>query len=64
MCCDQGMPASTLSPAAAARSSSQSGGTVKTRSVLAPISAISRKSRITVSRSGNWAPCEPGPNGP
>src|SRR5437588_97921 len=64
MCCDHGTPTSTRSPASAALSRSQTGGTVKTRTTVAPISAISPKSRTTTSHSGNCLPCEPTAKGP
>jgi len=64
MCCDHGMPTSTFSPFLPAMSSSQTGGTVKTRAVFAPISAISAKSCATRSGGGNCVPSAPGAKGP
>ena len=59
MCCGQGSPTSTFNPAISAASSSQSGGTVNTRTVLIPASPISAKSRSTTADSGNGAPWLP-----
>ena len=42
-CCDHGSPTRTLSPAVSAASSSHSGGTVKTRTVLIPASRHQRE---------------------
>ena len=64
MCCDHGNPAMTFSPAVAAASSSHTGGTVKTRTVLTPASTIGAKSRATISASGNGAPWLPVAKGP
>ena len=63
-CSAQGIPAMTRRPCSPARSSSQRGGTVKVRKVLAPSSRISVKSRSISDRSGNGAPCEAGAKGP
>ena len=64
MCSAHGMVTSTRSPCSAARSSSQRGGTVKVRSVLAPSSVISRKSVSTTFSAGKGKPCDDTPNGP
>ena len=51
-------------PCSAARSSSQRGGTVNVRRQFAPTSTMRRRSRSSVSSSGNGNPCDDAANGP